>query len=138
MDDQTQQRVRFESEMILRILERCECGEWDLVGSTAVNYEINKNPDEEKRKSAYAFYNYVKTIYNVNDFSGAQVRANEFQKLVVGPIDSLHLAMAEFADAEILLSTDDKFVKSSKRTDSKVRVVNPLIWIMEVTDNEQN
>jgi len=62
--------------------------------------------------------------------------ANVFQSVGVGSIDSLHLAMAENSEVSVLLTTDDDFIKTAKRTDSKVRVINPLEWIMEVTGNE--
>jgi predicted nucleic acid-binding protein len=136
MDDQRQPRIRFETEAILRLLRRCEQGEWELVGSNFVAYEFNKHKNEEKKKMAYGFYECVNIIYDAKDYPETQTRANVFQSVGVGSIDSLHLAMAENADVSVLLTTDDDFIKTAKRTDSKVRVINPLEWIMEVTGNE--
>jgi predicted nucleic acid-binding protein len=51
--------------------------------------------------------------------------------------DALHLACAESVFAEVLLTTDDKFLKKAKKNKSvlKVRVENPVTWLMEVTQS---
>ncbi len=46
-DDQTQERIRLGSEAVLLILERCQSGEWELIGSEAMDYEILRIPDTE-------------------------------------------------------------------------------------------
>lgn len=46
--------------------------------------------------------------------------------------DSLHIAAAEEADADVLLTTDDKFEKMSEKLDLKMRVLNPLRFAWEV------
>jgi len=40
-DDQSQDRIRIESEAILAILNRCLL-DWVLLGSEAIDYEISK------------------------------------------------------------------------------------------------
>lgn len=50
------------------------------------------------------------------------------------PFDALHLACAENVVAEVLLTTDDKFLNKAKKNKNKlrVRVENPIIWFLEV------
>ncbi len=48
-DDQSQDRIRIESEAILAILNKC-LYDWTLVGSEAIDYEIFKIPDDERKK----------------------------------------------------------------------------------------
>ncbi|TEB04074.1 hypothetical protein Psch_04203 [Pelotomaculum schinkii] len=50
------------------------------------------------------------------------------------PFYALHLASAESVVAEVLLTTDDKFLSKAKRNKNKlrVRVENPVIWFLEV------
>ena len=48
-DDQTQDRIRIESEAVLAILNQC-MDDWILVGSEVIDYEISKIPDEERRR----------------------------------------------------------------------------------------
>ena len=46
-DDQTQERIRLEAEAVLLILERCQAGTWQLLGSEVVEYEVSRIPDED-------------------------------------------------------------------------------------------
>lgn len=63
-------------------------------------------------------------------------RAKDISKFAgTTSFDSLHLAISE-RNAEVFLTTDIKLVKASKRIDLSVRVMNPIEFIMEVTDNE--
>ncbi|MBU4373202.1 MAG: hypothetical protein L6244_07595 [Candidatus Methanoperedenaceae archaeon] len=52
-------------------------------------------------------------------------------------LDALHLACAE-KSAEVMLTTDDEIVKKVMANDNivKVRVENPVRWLMEVIENE--
>ena len=136
MDDQTQDRIRFEAEAILQILSKCEKEGWILVGSNVIEYELGKHTDKMKQQEAYKFFNYANIVYNINNCEDASSRAKQFQSYGVGSIDSLHLVMSEWAGAGVLLTTDDQFINSAKRTDSKVRVINPILWLMEVSADD--
>ena len=60
-------------------------------------------------------------------------RASELIKsLNIGSFDALHLASAEYACADIFLTTDKKFIYRIRSLGSKVRVANPVTWLMEV------
>lgn len=54
-DDQSQPRVRLETEAIALVLEKLSQGEWDWVGSEILLYEINQNPDLENRQRVLSF-----------------------------------------------------------------------------------
>lgn len=58
-DDQTQIRIRLESEAVLTLLYRCEIGEWRLISSEVVNFEISKMPDTEKKEKVCIFKSLV-------------------------------------------------------------------------------
>jgi predicted nucleic acid-binding protein len=48
--------------------------------------------------------------------------------------DSLHIACAESAKADVFLSTDDRLLKLAKKMSKrlKIRVANPLAWVEEM------
>ena len=50
-----------------------------------------------------------------------------------GPFDALHLAAAESAGADVLLTTDDRLLKRTARKlgNPRIPVQNPLSWIKE-------
>jgi len=133
-DDQTQDRIRIESEAVLTILSRC-MRDWILIGSEIVDYEISKIPDEERRRKVKILASILKEKIIVDD--DIVKRALELEKIGLKPIDALHVACAE-KSADIMLTTDDDIVKKVKANKDliKVRVENPLRWLMEVLESE--
>jgi len=133
-DDQSQDRIRIESEAILAILNKC-LNEWTLVGSEAIDYEISKIPDDERKKGVKVLATISKDKVTVDE--NILRRASEFENIGLKAIDALHLACAE-KSVEVMLTTDDEIVKKVKANNNivKVRVENPVRWLMEVTENE--
>ena len=66
--------------------------------------------------------------------SEIRVRARQFQAAGFGPFDALHLACAEAARVDVLLTTDDGFMRKASRGDGRPRVAvrNPLSWSREI------
>ena len=61
-DDQLIPRIRYESEAVIAILNRCS-EDWELVWSSAVTYEIAKIPDPQKKHYVASFA--AKTTTNI-------------------------------------------------------------------------
>jgi hypothetical protein len=61
------------------------------------------------------------------------VRAHELTAMGFHDMDALHLACAEYAKAEIFLTTDDRLRRAAKRAGGglNVSVDNPLPWLTE-------
>jgi len=136
-DDQTQEKIRFETEAVISILKRCDSGQdWVLAGSDIISLEISKNNDPVKKRNALLLYGVAaeKVKYN----SVIKSRAADFRKHNVKLFDSLHLASAEYANADIFLTTDDQLLKASARSDVKIPVKNPLKFYMEVLNDEKS
>ena len=134
-DDQSQDKIRFETEAIICILKRCDAsGDWKLIGSDIISLEISNNKDPvKKQKVSLLHYGVAEKIkYN----AVIKQRAVEFRSFNVKLMDSLHLAVAEYASVDVFLTTDERLVKAAARTDIKVRVENPLKFYMEVLKNE--
>lgn len=49
-------------------------------------------------------------------------------------LDSMHLAYAESAEANYLLTTDDQLAREGVKLSMTVKVANPLTYIAEVTN----
>ena len=62
-------------------------------------------------------------------------RAKFLNSLGYGEFDALHLAIAERANADLLLTTDDRFLRQAARGlgNPSVRVANPLDYTEKVT-----
>jgi len=131
-DDQTQERIRLESEAVLAILSRIEKGEWDWIGSEVLMDEIEQTPDTQKLSRARLLSGFIKQLVEVGETEVQ--RAKELQGEGFKEFDSLHLACAENAKADVFLSTDDRLLKLAKRISNRlhIRVENPLAWVEEM------
>jgi len=130
-DDQTQLRIRKEAEAIEKILRRMQAGEIQWISSDALADEIHRNPDVERRLENAALMAMASESVQVDDLIAG--RAADLQTSGYGAYDSLHLACAEAARVDVLLTTDDAFIRWASRRDGKpfVAVMNPLFWSEE-------
>ena len=131
-DDQTQVRVRLEAEAVLAILARVENGEWSWVGSEVLIDEVEQTPDTQILSRVKLLSDFIKENIEIGDKE--EHRAKELQAEGFQVFDALHIACAETAKADVLLSTDDRLLKLAKRISKQlyVRVENPLVWVEEM------
>lgn len=131
-DDQSQERIRLESEAVLLILERCQSEAWQLLGSDAVDYEVSRIPDTERQRKVIHLASVAKAKQPITD--SVEARAKELERLGFMALDALHLAGAEAGDADVLLTTDDQMMSKARRHRDvlRVRVENPILWLTEV------
>jgi predicted nucleic acid-binding protein len=132
-DDQTQDRIRLESEAVLLILKHIETMEWEWVGSEVLEFEIDQTPDPERRHRVQIIARFVHRSVLV---SQSEIeRARELEALGFDGYDALHLACSESGEADVFLTTDDKLLRLASRYSGQlqIRVVNPLRWLEEVT-----
>jgi hypothetical protein len=90
--------------------------------------EIERNPEVERRLENTALLVLASERIEVDDSVAA--RAASLQIAGYGPYDALHLACAEAAQVDVLLTTDDVFIRKASRRDGNplVAVLNPLFW----------
>lgn len=117
-------------------------GELELVGSDILEIEMLKIRNDEKRSNVQGVYHaLVSDLIPVT--SGLTQRAVQIRSMSnIRNFDSLHLASAELG-ADVLLTTDMKFLKGSQRIRLKIAVKNPVEFVMEVfgqdeSDNENS
>ena len=130
-DDQSQPRIRREAEAIERILGLVHDGVIELVSSEALHDEIQRNPSDDRRIDVAALIALASQSVELDD--GVVRRAKQLESKGYGSYDALHLAAAESAMVDILLTTDDKFVQRATRGTGRplVPVRNPLSWFQE-------
>jgi len=136
-DDQTQEKVHLESEAILGIIKKCKQPDFEIIGSTALDLEISQITDAYKREKVKFFYG--QTITKKANYNQAILkRVKELQELsAIRTLDRFHLAFAENY-ADMLLTTDMRFEKASSKLNLKIRIMNPIIYFMEVTANDDS
>ena len=129
-DDQRQERIRLEAEAVLLILNNCQKGIWDLIGSEVIDFEISKIPNQIKRFKVESLYAICKDKVKIDE--KIRLRAKELQSLGFKALDALHIACAEAGKADVLLTTDDDLTKLTSKRVLKVKVKNPCVWLLEV------
>jgi predicted nucleic acid-binding protein len=131
-DDQRQDRIRLEAEAVLLILKHCETDEWQWISSAVVEEEVDNTPDRERRHRVRSMLRGAQLRVALTD---AQIeRARQIKAIGFRTYDAFHLACAEQAGVDVFLTTDDRVIRTATRHAEKlkVRVVNPLDWLLEV------
>lgn len=137
-EDQSQNRIHDESDAILSLINRCQKDKLGIIlGSTVLKMEIDQISDPAKKVKVLSLSKAISENIVYNDI--IKKRAIEIQALTsIHEMDSLHIASAEFGNADIFISTDDKLLKSCQKikTRLKVRVKNPVSFLAEVIEND--
>lgn len=130
-DNQKQTRIRLESEAILIALDKFKSNEWQLITSNAIEAEISQISNREKLKEIIQILSLATVRILVN--KTIEKRTLELSKLGFSVYDAAHIACAEEALSDVLLTTDDRLIKRYlKYTDIiKITVANPLDWITD-------
>ena len=131
-DDQTQARIRLEAEAVLIIVAQCELlDQWEWVTSEAVDVEIERTPDPERRRRVQFLAAHAHHSVTVGDTEIQ--RAQHLESWGIAAYDALHIACAESASADVLLTTDDKLLRKCVTLGEQLRaqVKNPLVWLGE-------
>jgi predicted nucleic acid-binding protein len=132
-DDQSQDRIRLESEAVAILLKHVRDNLHEMVSSEALELEIEKMPDRQRHRRVQELLKLAG--YHVTVGEEEEDRGRELAALGFGAFDALHLACAEKARAGAFLTTDDRLLKRAlrKRSSLLVRVVNPVQFLQEMT-----
>jgi len=125
-DDLSQIRVRLEAEAVEWILEQSGAGRFKIVTSDYLFLELMRNPSPDKRSNSLAMTEYASVHVPVSE--SVAIRAAQVESLGITSFDALHIAAAEAAGCEFLVTTDDGLLKKSQRHPSKfmVTLLNPI------------
>lgn len=114
------ERIRKESEALNVIVRLVMHGEINLVFSQALLEELSRFPELIQNASALS-KQFVARTSEVNK------RAKHLYDQGLGMYDALHVASAEAARADFLVTSDDQMIRKAKRIGTSVRLVNPAV-----------
>ena len=134
-DDQQQPRLRAEADAMRSVFSLVERGIVQWISSTALQTEIAQNSDTVRRRNTELLL--ARATETLHATSEIQARSVFLQSLGLTGVDAQHLAFAEAAAADALLTTDDRLIRRSARllqqesvTASKVlSILNPIDWL---------
>ena len=133
-DDQNQARIRIETTAVTVVFERIDAGLWRQVSSEMAVIEIDAITDTDRHNRVRMLLPQSDSIMKLTDATFQ--RAAELEGLGFKPADAVHVAAAERAKADVLLSCDDRLCRLAKRRrrDLKLNVANPVDWLKEMED----
>jgi hypothetical protein len=120
-DDQRQPRIREEAMAIAAIVARAEAGEIALVRSPVHLIENDANPREDRRLPAALWIDGGGVDVLLD--AAAEARAAELVALGFHPLDALHLACAERAEARWFVTCDDRLLTLAGRLGEALRTL---------------
>ena len=131
LDSKTQTRIILEAEAILGVIRLCDAGEIELMSSDVLLYEIKRNPKAVRREFGLEVLNKADHFVSLNEMIGHS--AKKFERSGIKPLDALHLASAQIANADYFCTCDDRFLRKAKRlVNLTTKVVSPLELIEEL------
>jgi hypothetical protein len=130
-DDQSQPRIRLETEAVLNILA-LEPEGVQFVRSAALLLENQFNPIRERAARVEQWLR-AGPLWTTSDPSALQQRVDHFQQAGMKSFDALHLASAEQAGAAMLVTSDDRFLAAATRQ-ADLRAVRPCSVLSSVKE----
>lgn len=131
-DNQTQPRIRVETEAVFAILASVQAGELSMLNSEVLEYETSRVPDEVRRNEVLAILALADERLEVTDAVVALAESLENQGLRA--MDAIHLAVASVAKADYFVTCDDKLLRNGKLlANLTCKVVSVLTLVSEVS-----
>lgn len=113
------------------ILELAEKSVIKIIGSEMLVKEMGDTNDAYKKSVLQMLYTLCSEEMKVD--ASILDRAEDIRHSSnIKYKDSIHLACAEVANANVLLTTDIKFMNNSNRIKTYTKVMNPNQWLLEV------
>jgi hypothetical protein len=130
-DNQSQERIRHETEAVLAILRRISDGNDTLLWSWALTFENSKHPKPDRRDEIALWERRSEKTVNLSSFLEDRIR--EIAKKGIHPLDAAHLASAVIGGAEVFVTCDDMILRRSSRLAVPLRILDPVAYLSEVT-----
>ena len=127
-DDQTQLRIRLETEAKLHVQDLMHYGAIEYVWSSVLDYEVGNGPYQEQVDDILEWKNHA--VVDIALDYGLIDRGEQIMDLGVKQMDALHLACAEAAYCDWFLTTDRGILKKVTTLGS-LQVSNPIDFVME-------
>lgn len=131
LDDRSNLQIYYERNSVMLILELAEKRVLQLVGSEMLAREMEDTPDHYRRVILRTVYSLCREETKIT--LPVLERAEEIRHASnIRYKDSIHLACAEAAQVDALLTTDRKFAGNCSRIKTYTKVMNPNQWLLEV------
>jgi len=128
-DNQTQLKIRMETEAKLFIQSGIRDKKYSMVWSYMHDYENSENPYDEKREAIAPWRELATRYCSSSDDIPAAGQRNMI--LGIKAKDSLHFACAVKSGCDYFITTDRKLLN---KTVDGIRIINPIDFVREMED----
>ena len=105
--------------------------EVEIYKSMVIDFEISKIKLDNKRRQVEDLYDAME-LSQITYAPEIKQRALELKQFNIKDMDALHLSFAESTDIDYFITTDRLLINASKRANLRIKVINPIEFIMEV------
>ena len=131
-DDQTQMTISLETQAKLYIQDCVRKGEYELVTSFILLYEISRNPNSVHSKSILNYIQQYSILFvSDKDIVNIELIAADIQSCGIKKMDAWHVACAISAKTDYFLTTDKRLLKYNSE---KIILLNPIEFISIMED----
>lgn len=130
-DDPSQDRIARESAAIFSVLQRIIDGIDRLAWSAIVDFENAQHPLVDRRTEIAHWAQ--RAVAHVGISEQVFARAQALPEAEFDALDAAHVACAEAAACDCLLTCDDRLIWAARRIHLAVRVQNPVEYLEEQT-----
>ena len=128
-DDQSQIRIRLETEAKLYIQHAIQEGQLELVWSYILSAENAANPHGERRSVIQRWRSFA--VRDVVESDSIIIQMNQLIKKGIKAKDSLHVASAMEGKSDFFLTTDDQLLMRLKPL-NLIQSLNPVDFVTEM------
>ena len=130
-DEQTQLKVRLETEAKLRVQAMMRDGKVEYAWSDILSQEVFDNPFPYRREKILEWrHGAVCTVEMTTDVIAD---ADELAEKGLKAADALHVASAAAADCDYFITTDIRLLRRIRQF-KVTRILNPMEFLLEVED----
>jgi predicted nucleic acid-binding protein len=125
-DDQSELKVKLETDAKLSIQEHVLDNAYELVWSYVIDYENRRNPFPAKRNSISGWKQLA--VATVVESESILELADTLSSKGIKTMDALHIACSVYSKCDYFITTDKKLINSSVEG---IRILSPIRFIEE-------
>ena len=133
-DDQSQLKISIETQAKLAVQNMVLDGTHELVWSYMLEFENMHNPFDIRRESILKWKNI--SCESVTENEEILNNAEKLMNVGLKAKDSIHIACAAYSHCDYFITTDKGILK--KKDFIPIKIINPIDFIKEVVDNDEN
>lgn len=129
-DDQSQARIKLETEALFQILSDIDLRNSKLILSEVPELENSKNPYYSVKIRIDELISKADKKVKVN--ANTRRQAKLFENAGLNGMDALHLAAAIQGKIDFFITCDDSFLKKAKKatSDQTIKIMNPIEYVL--------